>query len=364
MGRVPVLCGVTWRERAEARESPVGSMRLGYCRACAHVCNAAFDERLLVYDAGYDNSLHHSATFRSYAAGLAQYLADEYQLQGKHVVELGCGKGDFLVELCRTGSCRGTGYDRSYDGRFSDERVTFVPEYMEWEDAPEFDFFAARHVLEHFADPYEFLRGVRTACGDRTVQGYVEVPDAIYDFARSGLDCIYPHVSYFSATSLGRLAVRAGFAVLRLVRNFEGQFLGLEIAANTDTPDEPPLRGMGLRREREILATFGSRHGSFVADWRARLAVIGFERCALWGAGAKGVAFLNAIDPDARLGGVIDLNPWKWNRHLPVTGHRIMEPAAIADAGVDLVITTNPAYRDEIARALTDLNVGAEVLSA
>lgn len=361
MGRVPVLCGVTWSDRVEAMESPVGRMSLAHCRACAHVCNTAFDRRMLRYDADYDNSLHHSATFQSYEAALARYLAEEYELHDRHVVELGCGKGDFLVELCRTADCRGTGYDRSYDGRFSDARVTFVREYMAWDHAPEFDFFVARHVLEHFADPFEFLDGLRFACGDRMVQGYIEVPDAIYDFEGSGLDCVYPHVSYFSATSLSRLAVRAGFAVLRLVRNFEGQFLGLEIGVNTDTPDEAPFSGMGLHREREILATFGDRYRLFVNDWRSRLGAVGFERFGLWGAGAKGVAFLNAVDPDARLGAVIDLNPWKWNRHLPVTGHLVHEPAAIADVGLRHVIITNPAYGQEIERALSDLGVNAEI---
>lgn len=133
----------------------------------------------------------------------------------------------------------------------------------------------------------------------------------------------------------------------------ESQFLGLEIGVNMDTPGEAPLGGMGLRREREILASFGDRYRALAHDWRSQLGDIGFERCALWGAGAKGVAFLNAIDPQAQFGAqfgpVIDLSPWKWDRYLPVTAHQISEPTSRALHGIDNVIITNPAYHNEIA---------------
>jgi hypothetical protein len=362
--RTPVLCGVTWEDEHAARDSAAGDMSLHACPACAHVYNAAYDPALLEYDEEYDNSLYHSGTYRAYADHLIDHLARSYGLRGKSVVEVGSGKGDFIVELCRQAECVGIGYDRSYDGRFEDERVTFVRDYLRWDDAPKFDFFVSRHVVEHLVDPYEFLRGLRTASNGRPVQGYIEVPDAISDFERSGWDCIYPHVSYFSATSLERLAVRAGFAVLRLVRNFQGQFLGLEIGANTPTPEVPPTRGMGLRREREILAEFAERYPRVVAGWKARLDEIGPERCVLWGAGAKGVSFLNAVDPDARMGAVVDLNPNKWGRYLPVTGHRVEAPSALTGTDVGLVVITNPAYSAEITDELAGMDLHPSIEAA
>jgi SAM-dependent methyltransferase len=364
LGTVPVFSGVTFMGREEALASPSARMQLVACPACCHVYNATFDPSLVTYDSDYDNSLHHSRTFQEYAHHLAVRLAREYSLQDAQVVELGCGKGHFLVDLCRAAGCRGTGYDPSYEADVADERVSFVRDYMSWDDPEEFDFFVSRHVVEHLADPLEFLSGLRRACGTRRVCGYIEVPDAIYDFERSPWNCHYPHVSYFSATGLARLAIRAGFGVLRLARSFEGQYLALELGVNTATPDQVSFGGMGLHREREILRWFGANYTDTVRGWRERLSEVGYERCALWGAGAKGLGFVNAVDRENRLGAVVDLNPHKHGRYLPVTAHRIISPEELASKEVAAVVITNPVYRREVETALSQLGIDAPVVSA
>jgi hypothetical protein len=121
---------------------------------------------------------------------------------------------------------------------------------------------------------------------------------------------------------------------------------------------------VGLRREPEILETFRERYPKLVDAWRSRLSHVGFERCALWGAGAKGVSFLNAVDPASRLGAVIDLNPSKQSRCLPVTGHRVVAPEELRGRDIACVVITNPAYRDEIAGTLEALGVGADIWCA
>jgi hypothetical protein len=364
LGLLPVGSGLTFSTREEALASRASAMELVYCPACCHVYNIAFDESLIDYTVDYDNTLHHSGTFQAYASDLALRLAREYELHGRHVVELGCGKGHFLVELCNAAGCTGTGYDRSFAGEVEDPAVTFVRDYMSWDDHPAFDFFVSRHVLEHLSDPFDFLIGLRRACGTRHVRGYIEVPDALYDFERSPWNCHYPHVSYFSATSLKRLAIRAGFGVLRLVRSFEGQYLALELGANVPTPDQIVFTGMGLHREREILVGFHENHKGIVNGWQSRLDAIGYERCVLWGAGAKGLGFLTAVDPHHRLGAVVDVNPAKRGRFLPVTGHRISDPGDLRGRDIALVIITNPAYRSEIEGALAQMGSRASVLSA
>ncbi|MFZ5871126.1 MAG: SAM-dependent methyltransferase, partial [Actinomycetota bacterium] len=86
------------------------------------------------------------------------------------------------------------------------------------------------------------------------------------------------------------------------------------------------------------------------------------DRLALWGAGSKGVTFLNAVDEAARLS-VVDLNPNKWGRYLPGTGHLIEEPRSLVERPVATVLITNPVYRDEIAAELRDMGVQADVVS-
>lgn len=364
LGLVPVDSGVTFATLDEALHSPAAPMELVYCPACCHVYNIAFNESLIDYDVNYDNTLHHSPTFQQYASDLADRLARRYELQGRHVVELGCGKGQFIVELCAVAGCTGTGFDRSYDGEVTHPAVTFVRDYMSWDDHPAFDFFVSRHVLEHLLDPHDFLIGLRRACGSRRVRGYIEVPDAIYDFERSPWNCHYPHVSYFSATSLKRLAIRAGFGVLRLVRSFEGQYLALEVGVNVPTPDQIMFTGMGLHREREILVSFHEDHKATATDWQARLDTVGYEKCVVWGAGAKGLGFLNSVDPHRRLAAVVDLNLAKQGRFLPVTGHRISSPDELRGRDISTVVITNPSYRSEVQGAVRELGLSASVVSA
>ncbi len=364
VGRVPVLSGVTFADRRDALASPAARMRLLSCPACCHVYNVAFDPSRLDYDVNYDNSLHHSRTFQAYSDALADRLAREYHLRGKHVVELGCGKGHFLVDLCRIAGARGTGYDRSYAGEVSDPAVVFVQDNLSWDEPHDFDFVVSRHVVEHLVGPMDFLAGLRRACGTREVSGYIEVPDAIYDFERSPWNLHYPHVSYFSATSLARFAVRGGFGVLHLARSFEGQYLSLEIGVNVPTPDQVSFAGMGLHREREILAAFRENYPGMVQGWRDRLGAIGYDKCVVWGGGAKGLGFLNAVDPEHQIAAVVDLNPAKSGEYLPVTGHRIVGPDELRSLAVSTVVITNPTYRREIEASLVDLGVHAEVVCA
>lgn len=364
LGAVPALSGVMFDDEGAALNSARGRMTLAHCPACCLVDNMAFDASLVPYDAEYDNSLHHSATFQAYTRELVSRLAHDYDLRGKHVVEIGSGKGHFLVELCRAAQARGTGYDPSYDGQVKDPAVSFVTDYLPWADAPPFDFFVMRHVLEHLPDPFGFLLELRRACGTRPVAGYVEVPDAIHDFQRSPWNCHYPHASYFSATALGRIAARAGFRVLRLVRSFDGQYLAVDLGANLPAPNQVVFGGQGLRSERAIIARFREQHATVIQHWRQRLDSIGYEACVLWGAGAKGLGFLNAVDPDRRLAAVVDLNPAKHGRFLPGTGHRVDPPTSLRGDDLRAVVVTNPSYRTEVERSLADLDVGAEVLCA
>src|SRR5262249_58618364 len=83
---------------------------------CAYVRNVAFDPSVMVYDTTMDTNLHHSPAFQAFSAELVKHLAQRYQLGGKRVLDIGCGQGEFLRELCHTAGCTGIGYDAMYAG--------------------------------------------------------------------------------------------------------------------------------------------------------------------------------------------------------------------------------------------------------
>jgi hypothetical protein len=62
--------------------------------------------------------------------------------------------------------------------------------------------------------------------------------------------------------------------------------------------------------------------------------------------------------------GVVDRNPAKHSRYLPITGHRVVAPADLASLAPDTVVLTNPAYQAEIEAELASLGVAATVVVA
>ena len=88
---VPALCNALWSSAEEARRAPRGEIALSSCSRCGLIWNTAFDERLVEYSPAYDNSLHFSPSFQSYAEDLARRLVEDHDLRGKRVVEVGPG---------------------------------------------------------------------------------------------------------------------------------------------------------------------------------------------------------------------------------------------------------------------------------
>jgi SAM-dependent methyltransferase len=372
LGDVPVECGRHWATRAEAVASPVGRVVLGHCPECGYVRNLAFDESLVDPAAPTDMNLYHSPTFRAFSSALVAELAAGSALAGRRVLEIGCAQGEFLRELCRVGGCTGVGYDPSYEGPEgvdpSGAELRRGPAPLAGE-LPPFDLLVSRFVLEHVTDPYRFLTRLRELAGDRPVTGHLQVPDAGYDLATAGWEVIYPHVSYFGASALCRIAGRAGWRVEATAPVFAGLIRRLDLSTGDPTaPAGVPATEVSAARDQLLAAVagFDERHHAERRRWRetvGRLADSG-ARPVLWGAGSRGVQLLNFADPDRRFTAVVDVNPAKWGRYLPVTGHRVDAPDRLRGSGTRAVVITNPVYRDEIARSLADLGVRAEILVA
>jgi SAM-dependent methyltransferase len=332
-------------------------MELSACRRCGHVANTAFDATLVRYDGSYDNSLYCSPTFRRYADRLVAHLVEAHDLHGRTILEVGSGAGDFLAALCGAGDNTGLGFDPSAPPTEPAPGVELVQEYFRPEShRTPFDFLVCRHVLEHLDEPFAFLDGVaRSARPGANL--YLEVPSAEYNFGPDGLwDCIYPHVSYFSAASLRALVERSGWDVVDEGFAFGGQFRYVEARLRA----EQRSTRIDLAADHlALVRTFHERWRASVGRWRRRLA-LAEGPVVLWGAGAKGVTFANAVDPCVRLH-VIDVNARKWGRFLPCTGHEVLAPESLIGRDVQSVLATNPIYQDEIRRQLDDMGVRTTV---
>ena len=354
--QVPVLCNVLYDDQAAARAAPRGDLKLAYFPESGHVYNVAFDPEAITYSQTYENSLHFSPRFQRFAEDLADRLIDTYDVRGKTVVDIGCGKGDFLALLCERGGNTGIGYDPSYEQGPEDEDRPFTVVqdlYSEKYAHHPADLVCCRHVLEHVSDPLGFARMMRQAVGDRrdTVV-YVEVPNALFTLRDLAIwDLIYEHVSYFTPSSLTYLFRRAGFEVLRVGEAFGGQYLQIEMRPG-ESEKAPNLVGeldpSGVTERVERFITVYEEKRQRWAETFDRAEKEG-AKVVLWGAGSKGVTILNVIPEASRsVDFFVDINPRKQGKFIPGRGQQIIPPSDLAAYDPDLIVMMNGIYEEEI----------------
>jgi methyltransferase family protein/C-methyltransferase-like protein len=337
------------RTRADALGCPRGEIALVHCAGCGFVFNAAFDDTLVRYAPGYDGNQSHSPLFGRYLDELARDLVARHSLRGKTVVEIGSGAGDFLIRLRREGVGEGIGFDPSYAGgptRLPPGVTIRAEPFPPRQPPPPAHLVCARHVLEHIAQPAAFLAPLRDSAGAAVV--FVETPRLEWILEQGAFwDVFYEHCAYFTAPALRWLFDAAGFTVTRAGPTFGGQYQLLEARAGRPRPsldpDDPGLLAAHLD-------AFARDATTACAEWRER--VDGLSRrgaCLVWGAGAKGVTFLNALGlgPDA-VPAVVDLNPGKQGRYVPGTGQPIIAPSDLRRYRAGSILVMNPIYLDEI----------------
>jgi SAM-dependent methyltransferase len=365
---VPVHVGALWASRDAARSCPRGDIHLAFCQDCSFIANLAFDPERLAYNQPYDNSLDFSAVFRDYAHSLAQALVDRYSLFEKDVVEIGSGHGDFLRLICELGSNRGVGFDPSYEGGAgeSEDRlpVRFIKDYYsEKYAALPVDFIYSRHVFEHIHRPVEFLSTLRRTIGSRPATPvFFEVPNAANIFENLYFwDIIYEHCSYFSAASLERAFTVSGFEVLQVKKFYQDQFLGIEAGLGDRSTGAEGAPHPDLPAYARSIAAFGDHFNGKVSKWQGLLRDIhaAARRAVVWGAGAKGIGFLNMLKIDEGIQYVVDINPRKHGKYMAGTGQQIVPPEFLKDYRPDVIIIMNPIYKEEINRQVSDLGLPA-----
>ncbi len=358
---LPVYCNVLHATRKKALAAALGDIALHYCEQCDHLFNASFDADLLRYTPAYDASLHHSPHFRAYAEQQADYLLQRYQLDAKRVVEIACGKGEFLRLLADKCNGKFVGFDPSFmsEGTLA-ENVRVVSDYFDASvHLDRADLIICRQALEHIEQPTAFLKRIAASLpGSRTTRLYFEVPNALYSIRDLSIwDFIYEHVSYFSPHSLQACFSAAGFAVVAVRETYGGQYLCIEC--------EYPAAAGGAAHERtagQYIQRLGAAYVDKLAYWSAAL-----QRepatTVLWGAGSKGVTFVNLLTSARAITHVVDLNPHKQNKYIAGSGQRVIGSEQLLQLAVQRVLVMNPLYVQEITTMLGNMGLAAEVVA-
>ena len=367
---IPTQSCVLLDSREEALAYPRAPFRLVFCDACGFAFNSLFDPALLDYAAATEESQHFSGTFNRFAFELVAELADRAPLDGRTVVEIGCGKGDFLIALCEATGAIGIGIDPGFIVERAPEaggaRVTFRREAFDparIDVTP--DLVACRHTLEHIADVAAFTADIEKLAGNRPEAGIlIEVPD-VGRILREGAfwDIYYEHCSYFTPGSLARLFRRHGLPLTGLSLAFADQYIVLHAAPAGSAPALPLEDDLDDLRQRAATfpAIVENRRRSW-ADFVADRSEAG-KRTVLWGGGSKAVSFLTTNAIGGEVAFAVDINPFKQGKYLPGTGHKVEAPEALPDSPPDTVIVMNPIYVAEIEASLAAMDLFPEIVA-
>ena len=366
---IPAHSVLLMKSRDDAVNYPRGNLSLSACDSCGFITNTLFDVSLNNYNPQYEETQHFSACFNAFAQKLINRLIDTYDIRNRTVLEIGCGKGEFLYQMCEQGHNRGIGIDPGCRPERLDPsdnvEVEFIRELYKKEHSQlQADVVVCRHTLEHIQPVQEFVSTIRHSLEGRSdALVVIEVPDVeIVLRERRFWDIYYEHCSYFTASSLCSLFEREQFEVLECTREFDDQYLIMvarPVSGSSSRDSYSPVDNIA-----SLVETFATQVDGDINTWNASFREWSQKSgaTALWGGGSKCVSFLSAIEKPEDIDVVVDINPHKAGKFIPGSGHGVISPSELVDYAPSSVVAMNSIYLPEISEQLAELGMQPDLL--
>ncbi len=262
---------------------------------------------------------------------------EKYSLKGKKIIEIGCGKGEYLSFFAQLGV-------DVYGLEASEESVSackkqglkviqgFIEsETYQIENAP-FDAFFMMSFLEHIPHPNKVLRGIFNNLKEDAV-GIVEVPN-FNMILRKNLfsEFISDHLMYFTKDTLINTLNLNGFKVIECKEVWH----------------EYIISGVVQRKQPLSLSHFNNYLLSLKEETNTFLDNYQDKKVAIWGAGHQALAVISLTELSNKIKYVIDSAPFKQNKYTPATHVPIVSPKTIETEPVDAIIIMAGSYSDEL----------------
>jgi len=264
-----------------------------------------------------------------------------YSLKGKKIIEIGCGRGEYLSILQQCGTeayglehCEGAVKECVANGlkvfqgfiESSNYRINAAP----------FDAFYILSFLEHLPDPNSVLKGIYLNLTDEAV-GIVEVPN--FDMIlRKKLfsEFIGDHLLYFTEKTLISTLGLNGFEIIQCNEEWQDYILSA-VVRKRKKHDMSEFYGRQMKMKDEI-ENYINRYGN--------------RNVAIWGAGHQALAIISLTNLGGSIKYVIDSAPFKQGKYTPATHVPIVSPDKLDSDPVDGVIVAAASYSDEVARII------------
>jgi SAM-dependent methyltransferase len=369
---IPVHSCLLMSSKEEAQRYPTSNLQLGFCSNCRFISNVRFDPSLHNYNTKYEETQGFSACFNAFAKSLAQKIIDKYDIHNKTILEIGCGKGEFLALMCQLGDNRGIGIDPAYvperNPDTTGSRIEFIQDFYSPKYSHlEADVICCRHTLEHIAPTLEFMQMIRKTIADRPdTLVFFELPDVKRVLQEGAFwDIYYEHCSYFTAGSLAGLFHISGFKPEDLYHDYDGQYLIITAYPSRGSTCPGGDLDNDMDISNQAVSEFRQKCSQKINYWLKTIRKFNHDgkRVVLWGSGSKAVAFLTTLKLSKEIEYLVDINPYRHGKYIPGTGHEIVAPEFLKKYKPHKIIVMNPVYCNEIQQELDDLNVNADLLT-
>lgn len=262
----------------------------------------------------------------------------KYSLQGKKIIEIGCGRGEFLsllqsldvkaygLEYSETAVAACVQNGLKVSKGYLDSGVTALA------NGP-FDAFLLLMFLEHMADPNSALKGIYNNLTEDAV-GLVEVPN--FDMMlRNKLfsEFIGDHLLYFSRETLRTTLCLNGFDVIEC----------------DELRDNYVISAIVKKRGKLDISSFYDYQTKIKTELDEYIGRFKAQKVAIWGAGHQALAIIALTKIADKIKYVVDSAPFKQGKYTPATHIPIVSPNKLESDPVDTVIVMAASYSDEVA---------------
>jgi SAM-dependent methyltransferase len=365
----PTQSLVTIKDYQEAINIPRKNINLGFCQNCGFIFNTTFDTTIDYYTKGYEDQQGFSPTFKKFISEITERVLNRYDIHNKDVIEIGCGKGDFISLVCELGNNRGIGIDPAFvPGRTKpNPNLSFISEfYSEKHGALPADCICCRHTLEHIHGTNEFLKTIRNSIGNRKdVILFFEIPDITRILKIQAFwDIFYEHCTYMSPLSLGNLFRANRFEVLDMYVEYDSQYLFIEAKPVDEISTKKHPLELSIPEMKGLIEEFKSKIGITLDSWTKRLTEFKEKglKTVVWGGGSKSVGFLTNFDHIGAIDHIVDINPHMLGNYIPGIGKQYASPEFLKEYKPDVVIIMNGVYKKEIGEMLNNMGLNPEII--
>jgi SAM-dependent methyltransferase len=262
-------------------------------------------------------------------------------LGGKKVIEIGCGRGEYL-SLMQEAGVAAFGLEQSRESAAHCAGIGLKVSQGFVEDAScklsgaPFDAFFILNFLEHLPDPNGTLSGIRNNLTDDGA-GLVEVPNfdmILRNKLFSEFTC--DHLFYFTQDTLRSTLALNGFDV---------------VACNVEWHDYI-ISAVVRKRGKLDISHFSQYQARLKNEMDEYVRRFGRKRVAVWGAGHQALAVIALLNLADKIKYVVDSAPFKQGKFTPATHVPVVAPDRLAADPVDAVIVMAAAYSDEVAKII------------